>query len=328
MALVCSTQYYILGLVDGETNLYHVWDKINKTTQLITYSSVSDFYELNDGSIIDVVQTGSFVALVIKADPTSLIFLPSTSGDYYNTLLSATVTGGILTITMYAMTANETTVLTYAMQTDDGGSPPVSITPCFNDFNLTTGTIIKQWCDGFTLNQVIYYTSPEGVQTLQTENSVLCGYVAPAGPFRITEEKIIEYRNCIYRNPVFFIWKNTLGGWDSYLFDRNQVEDLETTSLGSFASDYTRIGDITNPETEIGKEARGRITYFADNITLQEKIGLKQLLISNKVYIWAEGEISREVKVLPGSFLIQETKKYLHQMSFEIMDVPINTIKN
>jgi hypothetical protein len=229
---------------------------------------------------------------------------------------------------MYAMTANEITVLTFPFQTQDNASPPNDITPCFNDFELADGTIIKQWCDGFTLNQKIYYTSPQGVQTVQTENSVLCGYVEPAGPFRISEEKLIEYRSCTYQNPVFFIWKNTIGGWDSYLFDRNQTEELETVSIGTFAKDYTRIGDITNPESEIGKDARGKVTYYADNITLQEKIGLKQLLLSNKVYIWSEGQISREVRIVPGSFLIQETKKYLHEMSFEIMDVPINTIKN
>lgn len=331
MAQVCDIRYYILALVEGETNLYHVWDKVSKNVTLITYSSVTDFYELNPGSIIDVVETGPFVTLIVKGttNPIDNIFLGSTSGDYSNILLSATVTGGILTVVMYARTAREVTTLTFSLQTQTNDSPPEEITPCFNDFELTDGSVITQWCEGTTLKQVIYTQSPSGVTEESTPNSPSCGYVPPPETnIRVTEIKTIDFETCIPRNPVYFVWKNTLGGWDYWLFGTTQSESLQTESLGTFSNDYNRIGDITNPETEIGKEARNRIVYTALQLTDGQKNGLLELMYSNKVYILnQDGSINRQVKILPGSFQF-ETKNTLHELTFEILDKPINTIKN
>lgn len=331
MAQVCDTRYYILSLIEGTTNEYNVWDKVDKNVVRITYSSVYDFYELNPGSIIDVVQLGGLVALAVKSSTVVVeyIYLPSTSGDYYNTLLSATATSGVLTVVMYASTAREVTTLTFSLQTQTNDSPPEQITPCFNDFELTDGSVITQWCEGTTLKQVIYTQSPAGITEESTPNSPTCGYVPPPETnIRVTEIKSIDFETCIPKNPVYFVWKNTLGGWDYWLFGTTQSESLQTESLGSFSNDYNRIGDITNPETEIGKEARKRIVYTALQLTDVQKNGLLELMYSNKVYILnQDGSINRQVKILPGSFQF-ETKNTLHELTFEILDTPINTIKN
>lgn len=331
MAQVCDTRYYILSLIEGTTNEYNVWDKVNKNVVLISYSSVTDFYELNPGSIVDVCQVGQFVALVVKGTTNVIdfIFLQSTSGDYNNTLVSATRSGSTLTVKMWANTVKELTTLTYTFQTQTNDSPPEDITPCFNNYELSDGTVINQWCEGTTLKQIIYTQSPSTVTEESTPNSVTCGYVPPPETnIRVTEIKAIDFETCIPNNPVYFVWKNTLGGWDYWLFGSTQTDNLQTESLGTFANDYNRIGDITNPETEIGKEARNRIVYTALQLTDGQKNGLLELMYSNKVYILdQDGSINRQVKILPGSFQF-ETKNTLHELSFEILDVPINTIKN
>lgn len=335
MALTCSTSEYIISPYISLPNYYWVWNKITKTLGLKTISSVTDFYELNEGSIIDVFESGtapnSTVILITKGNSTEIIneiFLPSTSGDYHNVLLAASVTSGTLTIKMYSTTLNEITTLTYAMQTSISGSPPIAITPCFNDYTKAANVIINSWCDGFTLNQQIT-NDTGGVDLSQIVNSTSCGYAPPTPPFRVSEYKEIEYFDDCFKNPVFMVWKNTIGGWDQCLFESTQTESIDTISQGSFINDYVRIGDIDNPESEIGKSATPRTVYTRMQLTSQQKIALIQILYTNKIYILnKDGSINREIKVLPGSFLIRETKDSLHTISFEAQQPRINTLSN
>lgn len=333
--LVCNLREYILEHIPAAPPQYFFyWDKIDKVLRTGVFASVTDYYVLNIGSIIDVIQESGKVYLVTKASnaaPSLInkVLLNSTSSDTNNTLVSASVSAGILTVVMFATTAREITTLTFPMQTMTSTSPAVSFTPCFNNYAIAEGTIISQWCDEFTLNQVIATASPSGAVLVVNENSEQCGYAPPGGLFRVTEEKIIEYRGCTLSNPIYLTWKNTLGGWDYWLFQKNQTENLNTESLGSFINDYKNIGEITNPETEVGKAGQPKIVLGAENLSTSEKVGLKQLLLSNKVYILnQDGTVNRQVKVLPGTFLIQETEGDKHSIEFEINDVIINTIKN
>lgn len=332
MALVCGIRDFILQLVPGESNVYYYWDKIDKVIRSRAYASVDDFYQLNDGAIVDTIESGGVVYLVTKNNSGSVVdYLPlsSTSGDYYNKLISATVSGTTLTVVMYALIAKETTTLTFALQSFTNDSPADAITPCITNFVETEGTVITSWCDGFTLHQIVVTQSPSGIVETVTANSVTCGYSAPADPFRVSEEKIVKIKRCTYANPVYFVWKNTLGGWDYFLFDRNQTENIQTESEGTYAKYYTRIGDTTNPEGEIGKLARTRTVYYANSLTTDEKDGIITMLYSNKVYIINEsGVIQKEVRILEGSFLWKETKNTFHEISFEVFNPPINTIKN
>lgn len=331
MAVICTIRDYIIAQKVGSPGVYWYWDKDLKTLLSRPYASVTDFFELNEGSVIDVIAASGLVAVVTKGSdpiyPINFVQLFSTSGDPYNTLLSATVLDGVLTVVMYSTTAKETTTITFPMQVTDNDSPANDFTPCFNDYEIADDIILTSWCDSFTLNEV--KTLDGEAVVIQTANSVTCGYQIPLEPFRISKEIEIEYRDCVLSNPVYFVWKNTLGGWDYWLFQKNQTEHIDVTTLGSFQKNYNVISDINNPETERGKNAVPRIIFGADNLTLQQKIGIQEILLSNKVYILnQDGSVNREVKVLPGSFLVQETEKNLHEIEFEILDVEINTIRN
>lgn len=326
MSVICTIRDYILAPVDGFPGTYYYWDKELKALLARVYASIDDFFELDEGSIIDVANFGSGVYLVLKGNSTTIItyqLLTSTSGDPNNTLLTASVTGSTLTVTMYSTTAKETTTFTFDMQVVDDNSPANAFTPCFNDYEIPDNTILTAWCDGYTYNEIV---TDGGVAELnQTFNSVICGYSVPLTPFRFSEEKQVEFRSCVLTNPTMFVWKNALGGWDYWLFEKYNIETLETDTLGTFQKNYDRISDITNPTTERGKTAQPKIVYGANDLTQQQKIGLKGLLTSNKVYILnQDGTINRDVRILPGTYLINNSQG----LEIQIEDVPLNTIRN
>lgn len=332
MANVCSINEFIISPTTT-TGVYWYWDKVNKIVSTKNYGSVTGYYTLNAGSLIDIAQVGGQVYAITKASnisfPINENILTSASGDHYNTLLSATYSSSThnVTVVMWATNAKEQTTFTFPMQVFTNDSPAIAITPCFNNFTIADNVIINVWCDGFTLNEVV--TSGGAAITRQTINSITCGYSAPIGPFRFSERKLIEYRKCVLLNPILFVWKNTIGGWDYWLFQVNQTQHIDTVSLGYFQKNYTKISDISNPQAEIGKQVTTRIILGADDLTIQQVKGLKGLLISNKIYILnQDGSVSREVILLPGTFLIQDTSDSLHSLEFEIQDVAINTITN
>lgn len=327
MAALCTLNDYILAEDPSAAGYYWYWDKVLKTLGSRAYASVDDFFELDENSVIDVAESGGRVYIITKkassTQPINVIFLFSTSGDINNILLSAIVSGGVLTVTMYATVAKETTVLTFNMQVLDNASPPVAFTPCFNNYTIANNVILTSWCDSFTLNEMV---SVSGVATLvQTFNSVVCGFSVPISPYRFSEELEIDFKTCVLSNPVCLVWKNLLGGWDYWVFQKKQTESLDTESLGVFRKNYNVISDITNPNTERGKIGGGRIVMGANDLTPSQKIGLKGLLLSNKVYILnQDGTINREVILAPGSFIIKDSSS----LEFQINDVEINTIKN
>ncbi len=328
MAVVCNTREFIIQLVPGYTTYYYYWDKIDKVMRQGFFSSVTDYYQLSAGSIIDVIQSGGQVFLVIKSASApfyDFIQLYSTSGAPYNTLVSAVVVGDTLTVTMQNF---EETILTFPMQVFTTDSPAIAIVPCFTNYYGTPGTIINQWCDGFTLHQIIVNGSG-GVNEVETANSVTCGYSVPFVDFRFSEEIEIHFENRCFINPVYFVWKNTLGGWDYWLFETNQTRTLNTESLGAFVKNYTKIGDINNPKTTRGKKAIPTVVYGAEDLDHQQKTAIEQILYSNKVYIInADGTVNREVEVLAGSATPDRTEGNKFAIEFEIEDVQINTIRN
>lgn len=324
MASVCDVRNYIIAPRGGSS--YWYWDKQLKGLFIGSFASVTDFYELNTGSIIDVVESGGSVDIVLKGNatiPITYVTLYSTSGDGFNKLLSAKVVGGTLTVKMYSVNAKETTTLVFTMQTATNDSPAIAITPCFNNYQIADNIVINSWCDGFTLNEII---TGSGVANLvQTFNSVTCGYSAPIGPFRFSEEKTIEYRACVLSNPVYVCWKNYIGGWEYWMFDKTQIESFDTETLGYFIGDYTTIADTTNPKSERGKTGRSRILLGTNNLGDQQKQGLKGLLLSHKVYILnQDNTINRQIYITPGTFLMRVTDT----IEFEITDVDINTPRN
>lgn len=338
MSNYCSDEIWFFSTVpEFGAGWYASWNKTSKKST-VSYqgSDPIGFVQVSDGFIIDVIDKSGSVYLVV-VDHTSggtnivkgkLIILSSTRGDYSNKLLYTKRTGNTLDVYMYALTAKEVTHYTFTNSFDS------AVTPCYNEYSLDTNVAILQWCEDTTL-KTIKHNGIGGVTEFDEINSLTCGYIDQSGQsppltnIKITQTINIEYRTCILRNPVFMVWKNTMGGWDSWLFERTQTENIDTATLGSFVNDYIRIGDITNNKTEIGKSGNPRTTYTAMQLTLQQKTALSQIFYTNKISIVnKDGSIKADVIITPGSFLIQETMDQLHSISFEAQLPEINTIRN
>jgi hypothetical protein len=206
---------------------------------------------------------------------------------------------------------------------------PAEVRPhCFTDYVRPADELITSYCDSTVLVE-IKTDGAGGVDYVYTANSLQCGYVNQLDPIVFTETKLIKYSNECVTNPVYLVWKNTLGGWDSWLFQHRQIESLSTSSLGDFFNYYTTIETLGNTSSEIGKEALPSMQLGAEALTIGEKRGIAQLLYSNKVYIYDPATLSKtEVRVSEGTFVIEDNKRKQFNIEFQIELPQLNTLRN
>lgn len=348
----CTTSTYAYYIrFDGGIYYTYYWNKtLHKFGNIQERGSVeSGFFPLENGAIIDVKQQQPPYRVIVytidySSPDTNYIretVLSSDSGDPNNILLQAENNSGTLTVAMYSLVYREVTVLTFNLQTgyttpisgfpSDGYQPSNGTyvnTPCFLNQQKANGQQILTYCDGFT-RHIIASDGDDGVSDTTTVNSEYCGYFNPLDSVDITETKRIRVERCIPSNPVYLKWKNLLGGWDSWLFGKNQKYSLSTETDGSFESSFTNISDITNPKITLGKRGIQTISLGAQGLTIDEVKAISKITVSNKVYIMnADGTVNREVTITPGTFLVYESKNYTASIEFEIEDVELNTLRN
>lgn len=381
---VCGPQYYT-WLAQKRTKIsdssvsykIYVYDKVNKSLFAapgFQPTLDSDYFPLNNGSVIDVFQaalggqTRVYAAVVdySQSGYTKLITLASTSGDLYNELLTASYAAGVLTVKMYARIVKEVTTLTFSMQTGytlpisgmpaastDGtynyefvgstGSGTFANTPCINNYSnpkTSAGNPIETYCQGYD-KYTVYHNGAGGVTEEIEANSTYCGWVNPGDgggggespplPLvaRITELKLIKVNNSCFQNPIYLVWRNRLGGWDYWLFEKMQQFFIDTESLGTFKENFDSIADTTNPNWEIGKSARRRIVLGAQGLEPQEKTAILEVLLSPCVYIInSDLTVDRRVNIASGSFQEKKTDNNLEDIEFEIIDSEIITLRN
>ncbi len=311
-------------------------------------------YPRNDGAFVDVTELNNEVKAVYidySSESTGYlryVTLLSASGSAVNKLLKTSISGNTVTVKMYSVVRKEVTTLTfdwsvnydsppinypttgYEFPTDPAlDSPSVTLSPCFSGYSRAVLNTVDAWCDGYTYIQY-NHDGNGGIDETQTLNAEACGYITPVtGGYPITEKKRIKYVRGCFISPVYICWKNTKGGWDSWVFESNQKKSIDTQSLGSYQQNYTFISESTNPRKEIGKTALPKMVLGAENITVSEKVGIQGLLYSNKVYILnSDGSIQKEVRVVEGSFYSYDTSANTSSIEFEIEEPEINTLRN
>lgn len=86
-------------------------------------------------------------------------------------------------------------------------------------------------------------------------------------------------------NPVRFRWLNTLGGYDSYAFNKLTVKttSIERTEYQKLMPTNYSIGD--RGRTNIAITAKDRISVTSNWLTEKEETWMKELFISNDVYV-------------------------------------------
>lgn len=94
---------------------------------------------------------------------------------------------------------------------------------------------------------------------------------------------LVEDANC---NPVYLRWKNSLGGWDYYLFEIRQYEDLKTDSSDLYQTNVTDLSTATEYLNVIKKEGRKIVKCGTETIKEYEFDLIKEIIYSPKVQLF------------------------------------------
>jgi hypothetical protein len=283
----------------------------------------------SQNTVIDVYQKGPSTVAIVTYNNTfnsgnnttyprlylNETIVAGTSGDTNNVLLyrkcNSSASPPTLEFGVYSLITKEVTIFFLPLPYDLNGN---SI--CI-PFALDTSTIIQQQCIGTTLRRV-YYNGTNGVNIVDTPNSTICGYVAPVPDVVVTEVKRVRIiRNCDI-NPIFLVWKNSLGGWDQWLFHHNQTQNKATEDLGEFVQPIYDLESAEGTFESLGKNITDSMILGASNLTKNQKDVISEILESPKVYMVQKDKSKQVVNIKPGTFSF-ETKDRLHTVEFEII---------
>ena len=138
----------------------------------------------------------------------------------------------------------------------------------------------------------------------------------------------------VCQNPLYLTWKNTLGGWDYWLFQYRQSYGLLTTSTGDFQRYYDDISSQDTVTDWIKKNGVETILLGSDDLSLQEVRGIQDIFYSPKVYLF-NGYVGspqvpqwKTVLIEPNSIELFESSRNVHELSFEIRLPELYTLSN
>jgi hypothetical protein len=330
MALFIYRHQPQIGLLNRFT-----WDTVSKTSYVtvsaagtdILYpdSTIVEVYQKSPGVVVMMVYSSAYTNAGNASLPYPKFYLNEVAivgagGDTNNTLLYVRCNSGdsppTYEFAVYSNTTKEVKTFIY----------PLAQAPFCSPYALNESVIIQQSCIGTTLRR-IYYDGVDGITTEDTPNSVICGYVAPVPDVVVTEVKRIKVDHSCPDNPVFLRWKNTLGGWDQWLFKGNQTEGLSTADIGDFIQPVYSLATSEGSTKSLGKVAGERIILGAEGLTDNQKEALKDLLYSPMVYHVQTDGSQKIVKIKPGTFSF-EKKNRRHSLEFELVPPEINTVRS
>lgn len=134
-------------------------------------------------------------------------------------------------------------------------------------------------------------------------------------------------------NPIYLNWKNTLGGWDKWLFDCKQTYNLSVSTIGDFSPYFEDIESQNYTRELLKRDAVESLVLGADNLLIEDIQGLKELFYSPKVYVlksWDMVTAPVWTQVIPsdGSIKLYETNRTYQSLEFEIEFPAKYTLQN
>jgi hypothetical protein len=294
-------------------------------------NTIVDVYQKSPGTVVIVSYMGSAIAGNLGLNLSETV-IRGGGGDTNNTLLFQRYEPGVtFEFAIYSHVTKEVTLFTY---------PVAQVWYTYILFpnveyidQVEVDFLLQQYCLGTTLRRVYYDgsedSSPPGdlIRIEDTPNSTICGYVEPVPEVIVTEVKRVKIDHACYDNPVYLVWKNTLGGWDQWLFQKTQTNNLDTESLGSFEEPEYDLETSEGASNSLGSNAGESLILGADNLTTNQYNAIRDLLYSPMIYQVEKDSSKKKVLIMPGSFSM-ETKDRLHSIEFEISLPKINTVRS
>lgn len=135
---------------------------------------------------------------------------------------------------------------------------------------------------------------------------------------RVTEKQRVDYVACTPENPMQLAWINSLGGVDTWVFQRHQEYTLDAKDMDTFEPIINYLQVANGRQRVLKKDAYMMVKLGYEQLTQQQVIGIKELLISQLVKL-IDGTNETVIVVKEGSFNLYDTGESKHALEFEII---------
>jgi len=135
---------------------------------------------------------------------------------------------------------------------------------------------------------------------------------------RVTEILTVDYVDCTPEQPMQLAWLNSLGGVDTWVFQRHQEYKLDVKDMDEFEPVINYLQISNGRQRVLKKDAYVMVKLGYEQLTKQQVIGIKELLISPCVK-WVAGTNETVVVVKDGSFDVFDTGESKFDLEFEII---------
>lgn len=141
----------------------------------------------------------------------------------------------------------------------------------------------------------------------------------------VTEVKRVDYVDCTPEQPFQLAWLNSLGGVDTWVFQRHQEYTLDAKDMDMFEPIINYLQIANARQRILKKDAYMMVKLGYEQLTQQQVIGIKELLISPCVK-WIDGQNEIVVVVKEGSFALYDSGESKHNLEFEIIMPKLYTV--
>jgi len=138
----------------------------------------------------------------------------------------------------------------------------------------------------------------------------------------------------VCENPIYLTWKNTLGGWDYWLFQYKQIYSDNVSDTGDFNAYHDDLSDQNTVSDWIKKNNIESILVGDDQLRTSEAKAIREIAYSPKVYLFVGWVGSpqvpewKTVKINPGTYQVYRSDKNMQSVEFELFLPQNYTLSN
>ena len=144
----------------------------------------------------------------------------------------------------------------------------------------------------------------------------------------ITEIKMIKVATPC-NNPIGMVWRNSLGGWDYWVFERKAYVNRTVSNGDTFEPYIEDMATANTKQVILSKEAYDVLTVGSGGLDQNDVDGLMGLPTASEAYVINQsGVVQYRVNVQPGTWLISETNRGVYELEFSLIKPSLYTVSN
>lgn len=150
----------------------------------------------------------------------------------------------------------------------------------------------------------------------------------------LTETKTVKIRRAC-NNPIAIRWQNSLGGFDTWVFEGRTPRELQVDGVGPYGIFPTDIKTATETRRQGRKRVNEVLSVSAENLSLNEVKALQEIAYAPSVWLFV-GDLTagtafddwQGITVEPENFDLYDTYDSRHKIEFSFTLSEIYTVKN